>query len=127
MWPGSGPDSKSSEQSVLSRGDGQQVVENQPKGIYAQREMALIREKVRVDSRDVRSQPLAMRIRRKPILQALPDRDWDVDGSEVEAPRLYEGELVVDPAPDAVPHRLPEDVRQPCRWWGEGLGPWSAG
>src|SRR5919198_3640566 len=70
---------------------------------------------MRVDSGYVRCEPLAVRVGSESILGTLPDRHWHVDVSEVQAPRLHEGELIVLPAREPVVHRLPEYICEPGR------------
>src|SRR5829696_1297519 len=53
--------------------------------------------------------------RRRTILAPLPDGHWNADRAEVEAPWHYKGDLIVIPAPDSVPQRLPEHLCQPGR------------
>src|SRR5207237_10722621 len=51
---------------------------------------------------------LAVGPRREPIQLALPEPDLGLDLLQLEAPGLGEGEVVVGPAADALPHRLHE-------------------
>jgi hypothetical protein len=60
----------------------------------------------------VRCQPLAMRKGHHPVLAALPHDHRHADAVQVKAPRPGEGQVVMEPTPDASRDGLPEGCRQ---------------
>ncbi len=63
--------------------------------------MTLVVEEPGLRSRDVRSEPSPVRERHHAVLRPLPYRHGHADVREVEAPRVHERDVVVEPAPDA--------------------------
>src|SRR5437867_1502476 len=68
---------------------------------------------LRPSRRNVRRQPLSMTVGNHPIVPALPDEDRHSNRGQVEAPRLDERHVVVEPAPVALAQRLAEDLGRP--------------
>ncbi len=82
---------------------------------HDEREVSLVVEEPGLRARDVRGQPLAVRERHHAVLRALPDGDGHADPGKVEAPRVHERDVVVEPAPDARRDRLVEHRRSHAR------------
>ena len=55
---------------------------------------------------NIRCQPSAVRLRDEDIASSVADERGRPNGVDGKAPRFEEGEVVVDPAPDAVDERL---------------------
>jgi hypothetical protein len=68
--------------------------------------MALTIFEMRADPWDVRPEPLTMGERHRQVCAALPDHRWDRNLVEVEAPRLGESQVVIEPAIDTCSQRL---------------------
>jgi hypothetical protein len=64
-----------------------------------------VSQRVRHDqlgARDLGSEPLTMLMREGRVIGVVPDRGRPVDRGDVEPPQAGVGDLVVDPAPEAV-------------------------
>src|SRR5215213_1119329 len=87
------------------RPDSSQVLGEPPldvaDAIAEQREMALLGRVAPLRPGDVRRQPAAVPTGHHQVLLSLPDLHGHVDRGDVEAPRLDEGQVVVEPAVDA--------------------------
>src|SRR5829696_1576027 len=87
------------------RPDSSQVLGEPPldiaDAVAEQREMALLRRVAPFRPGDVHRQPAAVPTGHHQILLALPDLYGHLDRGDREAPRLDEGQIVVEPAVDA--------------------------
>src|SRR5436190_9224982 len=63
-----------------------------------ERQVSVFRRQPRLDTGDVLGQPDAVAERDELVLLALPEQDGNADRRDVEAPRLHEHEVVVEPA-----------------------------
>src|SRR5688500_5507969 len=73
-----------------------------------QREMALALGQREARAGNTVRQPLTVRPGHEPVVLALPDLDRHADRLHVEAPRLRERQIVVDPTIEAVLERPPQ-------------------
>src|SRR5215210_2328355 len=96
----------------LGPGGFEQIIEDLPDRADPEREMAVLRPKVRSGARDMRGKPLAVGDRHHQILASLPDRHGDTDLGQVEAPIADEGQIVVIPTPGTVAERRSEGGRE---------------
>src|SRR4051812_48235940 len=66
--------------------------------VLEEREVAVFGGQVRVDAGNTRREPQAVPERDEPVLLTVPELHGDADRAEIEAPRVDEHAVVVEPA-----------------------------
>src|SRR5947207_2949955 len=80
-----------------------------------ERQVSVFGRQPRLDTGDVLGQPDAVAERDELVLLALPEQDGNADRRDVEAPRLHQHDVVVEPAVAAGLDSRPHVIEQLCR------------